>query len=159
MNLFFIYRQMRFQLSALLTQKLYYLEQKCIETILCRILFATPLSIYFFRLIHYFFIKKEKYRCDLKKIWFFCRFWSETASRYAWILKITIFLNSLGQNGMENCVHRSLYVVYFKSYVFSRVFFYRVEFAMIVNKAKNEPQGTLFQLGTCQILKIDILRI
>ena len=126
MNLFFIYRQMRFPLSALFTQKLYHLGQKCIETILCRMLFTIPLSIYFFRLIHYFFIKKEKYRCDLKKIWFFCSFLPETASRYVWILKITIFLNSLGQNCMENCVHLSLYVVYVKSYAFSRVLFYRV---------------------------------
>ena len=60
---------------------------------------------------------------------------------------------------MENCVHLSLYVVYFKSYAFSRVFFTGFEFAIIVNKAKYEPHGTLFQLGTWQILKIDTLRV
>ena len=59
---------------------------------------------------------------------------------------------------MENCVHLSLYVVYFKSYVFSDFFFTGFEFAIIVNKAENEPHGTLFQLGTWQILQIDTLR-
>ena len=43
--------------------------------------------------------------------------------------------------------------------LFSDYFCTGFEFAIIVNKAENKPQGTLFRLGTWQILKIDTLEI
>ena len=52
-----------------------------------------------------YFNEIEKYRRDLNKTVFFCRFCPGIESTCILILKIIISLNSLDQTSMENCVH------------------------------------------------------